>query len=129
MNNKKTIIFLSIASIVFVATIVGISVFKSSNTNTSDYIYYIAWNNIIYGLSDDVLEINQIGNTLGETKRLISGSKPQFNGDVARVTPEGPEGIPVGSKLLELKNISSKQAIAVYINNKYLKLNKTGLLK
>ena len=91
----------------------------TANTSNSTYPNALAWDNISYGLSVTEVSKDELGNQLGEVKR-IKYPMPIENGD-ANTTP-------VGSKIYQIKGIDIKEAIAVENNGKTYKATKNGPL-
>ncbi|MFZ5639136.1 MAG: hypothetical protein ACOY4Q_00335 [Bacillota bacterium] len=90
--------------------------------------YFIAWNDIIYGLTNDIVPADKISTTIGEVKRFVS-PKPEKNGDAGTILPESKNVIPVGSKLYLIKGIRKDEAIAVEIWGEFRKAIKNRPLK
>lgn len=99
-------------------------------SNQTTYTYTVAWNGIVYGISDDVVTSDKLGKVIGNVKRLVSPI-PERNGDSARTNPEGPKGpVSIGTKLFELKVVDQREAIAIETDSgRYVKAYKSGLLK
>ena len=77
----------------------------------------VAWNNTIYGLSIEEVDINLIGNEIGKVEHLTS-PMPKRNGES--------NDKPVGSLLFEIKGIDSQDAIAVNVNDTFFMASKLG---
>lgn len=82
----------------------------------------IGWNSSIYGPSGDKLSKSELGNQLGEIKR-INEPMPTESGD------SNNDYIPTGSKIFEIKGIDNKEAIAIEKNDAYYKFVKKASLK
>ncbi|MCQ4088330.1 hypothetical protein [Saccharibacillus sp. JS10] len=80
----------------------------------------VSLDDTLYGLSVETVTQDDIGNQLGEVKRVAT---PMPGGN------EEANDTPVGSKLFEIKGIESSEAIAVEVNGEYQKATRNGSLK
>ncbi|WP_037287682.1 hypothetical protein [Saccharibacillus sacchari] len=90
-----------------------------STQSEGAYPNVVSLNDTLYNLTVDTVTPDNIGNQLGEVKR------------VAKVMPKANEeanDTPVGSKLFEIKGIHPSEAIAVEINGTYQKATLNGPL-
>lgn len=99
-----------------------ILIFAGCTTKSMDGSYpsAVAWDNISYGLSSIEVTKSELGNQLGEVKR-IKEPMPIENGDA--------NNTPVGSKIFEINGIDTKEAIAIEKNGKTYKATKIGPIK
>jgi hypothetical protein len=89
-------------------------------TNDEEYPYAIAWNEVIYGRSNEEIPIQNIGKELGEIK--------QTRTPMPKKNEESNEKI-VGSKLYEIQGENPQDKIALRINDKYFMVTKLSELK
>lgn len=76
------------------------------------------WNDNLYGVSsNEIIPTDKIGQQIGEVKRNVN-PMPKKNGDS--------NTIPVGTKLFEIKGISTKEAIAIQRGGEYNKALNCG---
>ncbi|CAM4017168.1 NisI/SpaI family lantibiotic immunity lipoprotein [Saccharibacillus endophyticus] len=90
-----------------------------STQSEGTYPNVVSLNGNLYGVSLEKVTQDNIGNQLGEVKRI------------AKVMPKANEeanDTPVGSKLFEIKGIAPSEAIAVEINGTYQKATLNGPL-
>lgn len=87
------------------------------------YLYTVAWNDNIYGITNERITEEQLGSVIGERNNsAIISPLPQRNGDIARSTPEGPPPqIIQDAKLYEIKGIVEDEAIAIEGQDGYYK--------
>ncbi|CAM3567456.1 hypothetical protein PALU110988_29185 [Paenibacillus lupini] len=104
--------------LVFVSVIIGIFSFTGGATATS-YPSAIAWNNFVYGLSTEEIDIKDIGNQIGRIERLRT-PMPKKNGES--------NDKPVGSLLFEINGVDTLDVIAVKVDDKYYKASPNGPL-
>jgi hypothetical protein len=100
----------------FVIVLTGLS----SNTEgalASSYPSALAWNNLLYGLSTEEVEIKEIGNEIGKIERQRD-PMPKKNGESNEML--------VGSLLFEIKGADTQDVIAVKVNDKFFKASKLG---
>jgi len=109
---------------VITITLCLLSMLLSAGCNTKSidgsYPTAVVWDNKSYGLSVTEVTKSELGNQLGEIKR-IKEPIPLENGDANNTT--------VGSKIFEIKGIDTKEAIAIEKNGKIYKAIKNGPLK
>lgn len=92
----------------------------SSNTEgalANSYPSAVAWNNLLYGLSTEEVDIKDIGNELGTIEHLRA-PMPKKNGESNEK--------PVGSQLFEINGVDTQDVIAVKVNDKFFKASKLG---
>jgi hypothetical protein len=83
----------------------------------STYSNTVAWNNLLYGLSDEEVDNKDIGNAIGKIERQRT-PMPKKNG-------ESNEKL-VGSLLFEIKGADIQDVIAIKVNDKFFKASKLG---
>jgi hypothetical protein len=73
------------------------------------YIYTVAFNNVVYGFTNEEVGLNYIDKTVGEAKSVVS---PQVsgNGQIGCSVPECKT--PPGTEFYTIKGINAKEAIA-----------------
>jgi hypothetical protein len=86
----------------------------------SDYPIVVAWNDINYYISVEEVFKEELGNQIGEVKRLKK-PMPKENGDA--------NFIPIGSRIFKINEIEIKDSIAVEIDGKTYKAGPNGKLK
>jgi hypothetical protein len=100
----------------FIIVITGFSS-KTEAVSASTYPSAVAWNNFLYGLSAEEVEIKDIGDEIG----MIQSQRapmPKKNGESNEK--------PAGSLLFEINRVDTEDAIAVKVNDKYFKATKLG---
>jgi hypothetical protein len=90
------------------------------------YLYTVAWNDIIYGLTNETVPQNKLGNVIGEiSSEGVRNPLPNKNGGIGCSVPEckAPPMVS-GSKLREINGVDQHKAIAVETrgNDGYYKL-------
>lgn len=105
MANLRIWLYFIILSI----CVFGITSTTKATTYPSDR---VLWNDNIYDTLKEIITVDQIGQQIGEVKRNVN-PMPKRNGDS--------NTIPVGTKLFEIKGISTKEAIAVQRGGEYNK--------
>lgn len=75
----------------------------------------VAWNDIVYVVTNEHASKDNIGNKIGQIKRQVS-PEPSENGDVARNTSEGPNIVNGDGSLYEVKGLDQKEKIAVELS-------------
>ncbi|SDX06166.1 hypothetical protein [Paenibacillus sp. CF384] len=104
--------------ILFVSVITGIFSFTQGAMATS-YPSAVSWNNFVYGLSIEEIDVKDIGNQIGRIERLRT-PMPKKNGES--------NDTPVGSLLFEIKGVDTHDEIAVKVDDKYYKASPNGPL-
>jgi hypothetical protein len=95
---------------------VGCSTQKTGDDSTSaSYPSAVFVNNILYGLSVEIVTQDKLGIQLGVVKRKVE-PMPTENGESNEA--------PVGSKIYEIKSVDPSEAIAVEIYGEYRKASK-----
>jgi hypothetical protein len=102
--------------LVFVSVITGIFSFTEGALATS-YPSAVAWDNFLYGLSTEEVDIKDIGDQIGRIERQVT-PMPKNNGES--------NDKPVGSPLFEIKGADTQDVIAVKVDDKFFKASKIG---
>ncbi|MDF2650108.1 MAG: hypothetical protein K0Q73_5913 [Paenibacillus sp.] len=92
----------------------------SSNTEgalATSYPSAVAWNNLLYGLSIEEVDIKDIGKEIGKIEHQRA-PMPKKNGESNEK--------PVGSVLFEIKGLDTQDVIAVKVNEIFFKASKLG---
>lgn len=110
----KVLVFISLLLVFLVGCLSVRPGYNSARKTTGPYNFVIAWDNYIYGLTDKVIQADQLGSKIGDTERTVSPS-PERNGDVATAISDCKDVIPVGSELRLIKNVDQRKAIAVEV--------------
>lgn len=97
--------------------VLGITTTTEATSYPSDR---VLWNDNIYDTLKEIIPMDRIGQQIGEVKRNVN-PMPKKNGDS--------NTIPVGTKLFEIKGISTKEAIAVQRGGEYNKALNHGEFK
>lgn len=103
----------------FVIVLVGFST-NMHDALASTYPNTVAWNNLLYGLSREEVDIKDIGNEIGKIERQRT-PMPMKNG-------ESNENLK-GSRLFEIKGTDTQDVIAVKVNDKFFKASKLGSIQ
>lgn len=103
----------------FVIVLVGFST-NMHDALASTYPNTVAWNNLLYGLSREEVDIKDIGDEIGKIERQRT-PMPMKNG-------ESNENLK-GNRLFEIKGTDTQDVIAVKVNDKFFKASKHGSIQ
>ena len=85
-----------------------------------DYPAALAWGNIVYGMSRAEVSKDELGEQLGEVKR-VKEHMPLRNGDA--------NNGPIGSRIFEIKSVDTKNRVAYEKDGKTYMATQIGDLK
>lgn len=102
---------------------------KTIREHAQTFMFSVACNNTIYGLTNELIAAEKVGAVIGFVKRTVS-PQPERNGDLACMATESPPITPKNGRLCRIKGVSSDEAIAIEIlGGKFQKAVRTGGLK
>jgi hypothetical protein len=110
MTFRSRLVFLFVVPFDIIVLLMGCSDSRDTTKDFEQYTYTVAFNDIVYGFTDEIVPSNLVGNLLGEATTVVSPNITK-NGQIGCNVPGC--RAPPGMKFYTINGYDQKNVIAV----------------